>query len=229
VAPGRLAQRHDGVGALGDPALGGPTRSWDVLVERSLNVLGRSASRSAGVAADGGCTSRRLLGSRRRAATLGGRDLFKSCSGGRVDTYGQARARGRRRDNRADALACTAWSDNWLQGYRYRSFQRRFTPRRSGSAWSERNVQIPRRLTEEGRMRPPGCQRRDRLTTGEGVSATRCRPGDVRATEERGSLRGPLPGDCYRVTAAKRREARRSRIEQFVTMLARGETIHPPT
>lgn len=31
----------------------------------------------------------------------------------------------------------------------------------------------------------------------------------------------------YRVTTAKRSETRRSRIERFVTMLARGETIHP--
>lgn len=31
----------------------------------------------------------------------------------------------------------------------------------------------------------------------------------------------------YRVTTAKRSETRRSRVERFVTMLARGETIHP--
>ena len=31
----------------------------------------------------------------------------------------------------------------------------------------------------------------------------------------------------YRVTTAKRSETRRRRIEQFVAMLARGETIHP--
>ena len=31
----------------------------------------------------------------------------------------------------------------------------------------------------------------------------------------------------YRVTTAKRAETRQRRIEQFVAMLARGETIHP--
>jgi uncharacterized protein YdeI (YjbR/CyaY-like superfamily) len=31
----------------------------------------------------------------------------------------------------------------------------------------------------------------------------------------------------YRVTTAKRPDTRRRRIEQFVAMLARGETIHP--
>jgi uncharacterized protein YdeI (YjbR/CyaY-like superfamily) len=31
----------------------------------------------------------------------------------------------------------------------------------------------------------------------------------------------------YRVTTAKRPETRQRRIEQFVTMLARGETIYP--
>ncbi len=31
----------------------------------------------------------------------------------------------------------------------------------------------------------------------------------------------------YRVTTAKRPETRQRRIEQFVEMLARGETVHP--
>jgi uncharacterized protein YdeI (YjbR/CyaY-like superfamily) len=31
----------------------------------------------------------------------------------------------------------------------------------------------------------------------------------------------------YRVTTAKRAETRHRRIEQFVAMLARGETVHP--
>lgn len=31
----------------------------------------------------------------------------------------------------------------------------------------------------------------------------------------------------YRVATAKREETRRRRVEQFVTMLARGETVHP--
>lgn len=31
----------------------------------------------------------------------------------------------------------------------------------------------------------------------------------------------------YRITTAKRADTRERRIEQFVTMLARGETVHP--
>jgi uncharacterized protein YdeI (YjbR/CyaY-like superfamily) len=31
----------------------------------------------------------------------------------------------------------------------------------------------------------------------------------------------------YRITTAKRADTRQRRIEQFVAMLARGETIHP--
>ncbi len=31
----------------------------------------------------------------------------------------------------------------------------------------------------------------------------------------------------YRIHSAKRRDTRVRRIEQFVTMLARGETVHP--
>jgi uncharacterized protein YdeI (YjbR/CyaY-like superfamily) len=32
----------------------------------------------------------------------------------------------------------------------------------------------------------------------------------------------------YRISTAKRPETRQRRIKQFVAMLARGETIHPP-
>jgi len=61
-----------------------------------------------------------------------------------------------RYDQALEEAICHGWVDGQLARGDERTFRRRFAPRRSGSAWSERNVALARRLTEEGRMRPAG-------------------------------------------------------------------------
>jgi uncharacterized protein YdeI (YjbR/CyaY-like superfamily) len=51
---------------------------------------------------------------------------------------------------------CTGWIDGRRNALDAGTFLQRFTPRRTGSAWSLRNVEIVARLTEAGRMRPQG-------------------------------------------------------------------------
>jgi len=136
---------------------------------------------------------------------------------------------------------CHGWVDGQLAKGDERTFRRRFTPRRSG-AWSKRNVAIATRLIEEGRMHRTGLVaveqakadgRWDRAYAGQ---ATMEVPSDLAA-----ALTATPPAKAmferlssanrysvlYRVTTAKRAETRQRRIEQFVAMLARGETIHP--
>ena len=136
---------------------------------------------------------------------------------------------------------CHGWVDGQLAKGDERTFRRRFTPRRSG-AWSKRNVAIATRLIEEGRMHRTGLVaveqakadgRWDRAYVGQ---ATMEIPSDLAA-----ALKATPPAKAmferlssanrysvlYRVTTAKRAETRQRRIEQFVAMLARGETIHP--
>jgi uncharacterized protein YdeI (YjbR/CyaY-like superfamily) len=123
-----------------------------------------------------------------------------------------------------------------------RTFRRRFTPRRRGSAWSKRNVAIATRLIEEGRMHSAGLTaadeakadgRWDRAYAG---AATIELPSDLAAAlKANPAAKATFDGlnganryaVLYRVTTPKRPETRRRRIEQFVAMLARGETIHP--
>lgn len=137
---------------------------------------------------------------------------------------------------------CHGWVDGQLARGDESTFRRRFTPRRSGSAWSERNVALARRLTEEGRMRPAGLAA-VRRAEADGTwarayagSATVEVPADLAAALEANPAAQAMferlssanrYSVLYRVTTAKRSETRRSRIERFVTMLARGETIHP--
>ena len=137
---------------------------------------------------------------------------------------------------------CHGWVDGQLAKGDERTFRRRFTPRRAGGAWSKRNVAIATRLIEEGRMHRTGLAaveqakadgRWDRAYAGQATTevpsdlaaALRANP-PARAMFERLSSANRY-SILYRVTTAKRAETRQRRIEQFVAMLTRGETIHP--
>lgn len=51
---------------------------------------------------------------------------------------------------------CSGWIDGQKRGRDATTFLQRFTPRRSRSIWSQRNVGIIARLEEEGRLRDRG-------------------------------------------------------------------------
>ena len=57
-------------------------------------------------------------------------------------------------DEALEEAICHGWVDGRLAKRDDRTFRRRFTPRRRGSAWSKRNVAIAARLSDEGRMKP---------------------------------------------------------------------------
>ncbi|MGH9104352.1 MAG: YdeI/OmpD-associated family protein [Acidimicrobiales bacterium] len=137
---------------------------------------------------------------------------------------------------------CHGWVDGQLAKGDERTFRRRFTPRRSGGAWSKRNVAIATRLIEEGRMCPAGLVAVEQAKADgrwEGAyagQATMEVPSDLAAALKASPAANAMferlssanrYSVFYRVTTAKRAETRRRRIEQFVAMLARGETIHP--
>lgn len=137
---------------------------------------------------------------------------------------------------------CHGWVDGQLAKGDERTFRRKFTPRRLGGAWSKRNVAIATRLIAEGRMHRTGlvaveqakaAGRWDRAYAGQATmevpsdlaAALKANP-PAKATFERLSSANRY-SVLYRVTTAKRAETRQRRIERFVAMLARGETIHP--
>jgi uncharacterized protein YdeI (YjbR/CyaY-like superfamily) len=144
-------------------------------------------------------------------------------------------------DQALEEAICHGWVDGQLARGDERTFRRRFTPRRPGSAWSAHNVALARRLTEEGRMRPAGLAA-VRRAEADGTwasaypgSATIEVPADLAAALEANPAAHAMFARLnsanryavlYRVTTAKRSETRRSRIERFVAMLARGETLH---
>ena len=145
----------------------------------------------------------------------------------------------------ADALPealCYGWIDGQLTRGDETTYMVRFTPRRARSPWSKRNVGFAERLIAEGRMQPPGLAEVDkakadgRWQQAYGGSASLEIPDDLRDAIA-GSPDAQRMWDVltrtnkfaivYRVQDAKRPETRARRIQQFVEMLARGETPHP--
>jgi uncharacterized protein YdeI (YjbR/CyaY-like superfamily) len=133
------------------------------------------------------------------------------------------------------------WIDGQLRSGDDTTYTRRFTPRRVGSAWSKRNVGIVEQLMRDGRMQPAGIAEVDRAkedgrwSSAYAGSASIEVPPDLeaalRANKEARAMFDSLDRQnryaiLYRIGAAKRADTRARRIEQFVAMLARGETIH---
>lgn len=145
-------------------------------------------------------------------------------------------------DEALEEAICHGWIDGQLAKRDDRTYRRRFTPRRPGSAWSKRNVALVGRLADEGRMKPAGTEAVERAKadgTWDGAyegSSSISVPADLAAALAASKAAKTMferldaanrYAILYRVSTAKRAETRQRRIEQFVDMLARGETIHP--
>jgi uncharacterized protein YdeI (YjbR/CyaY-like superfamily) len=145
-------------------------------------------------------------------------------------------------DQALDEALCHGWIDGQVRRLDEHTYRQRFTPRRARSPWSKRNVAIVTRLGAEGRMHAAGVAaverakadgRWDSAYAGQAAIAV---PPDLEvalAAEPRALAMFEILTSqnryavLYRVETAKRAETRTRRIEQFVAMLARGETVHP--
>jgi uncharacterized protein YdeI (YjbR/CyaY-like superfamily) len=145
-------------------------------------------------------------------------------------------------DEALEEALCHGWIDGQVGRRDEATYRQRFTPRRPRSAWSKRNVAIAERLLAESRMHPAGiaeigrAQGDGRWDAAYAGSASIEVPPDLAealaAEPEARALFELLTRQnryaiLYRIETAKRADTRARRIEQFVAMLARGETIHP--
>lgn len=144
-------------------------------------------------------------------------------------------------DEALEEALCHGWIDGQVRRRDEHTYRQRFTPRRARSRWSRRNVGIVERLEAEGRMHPAGTE-----------AVARARADGRWEAAYAGQAAATVPADLlaaltaepaaqamfetlssqnryavlHRIDAAKRAETRTRRIEQYVAMLARGETIH---
>jgi len=143
-----------------------------------------------------------------------------------------------------DVALCWGWIDAVRKGLDATSYLQRYTPRRSKSIWSKVNVANVARLIEAGRMTPHGLKQ---------VEAAQADGRWARAYAHGKGM--PIPDDlqagidavpaarrtlaalseqnrfaiAFRVFHMKTDAGRQKKIEAFVAMLARGETVHPQT
>lgn len=137
---------------------------------------------------------------------------------------------------------CHGWIDGQVRRRDELTYRQRFTPRRARSKWSRRNVSLVEQLLAAGRMHPAGLAAVEQaMANGNWQSAY---AGQARI-EVPDDLAGALAADraaraafdtltaqnryaiLYRIETLKRADARARRIERYVAMLARGETIYP--
>lgn len=145
-------------------------------------------------------------------------------------------------DEALDEALCQGWIDGQVRRRDEATFAQRWTPRRPRGAWSLRNVGIVERLISDGRMCPAGLAEVERARADGRLAAAYAGQAAIEIPPDLAAALGADPRAAamfailtrqnryavlYRLTTAKRPETRARRVEQFVAMLARGETLHP--
>ena len=140
-----------------------------------------------------------------------------------------------------DAL-CFGWIDGQRRTRDEKTFLQRFTPRRKRSPWSKRNVGYVETLTAAGRMHPAGLAEVQRAKDDGRWDAAYGGVADHEVPDDLAAALAATPRAAamfeiltsqnrfailFRIGQAKRADTKARRIEQFVSMLARGETIYP--
>ena len=137
---------------------------------------------------------------------------------------------------------CHGWIDGQVGRRDDATYRQRFTPRRRRSAWSQRNATIAERLLAQGRMHAVGIEEVERAkadgrwqTAYAGSASIDVPPDLIQAliAEPKAQVmferlsRQNRYAILYRIATVKRADTRARRIQQFVRMLAHGETIYP--
>jgi uncharacterized protein YdeI (YjbR/CyaY-like superfamily) len=140
-----------------------------------------------------------------------------------------------------DVALCWGWIDGQRKGFDDKSYMQRYTPRTRKSIWSRINVDNVARLIDEGRM------------TEHGLSEVEAAKSDGRWARAYNSKDMKIPDDlqaaidaepkakamlaklsaqnrfalAFRTHNMKTEAGRKKKVETFVAMLKRGETIYP--
>ena len=141
-----------------------------------------------------------------------------------------------------DVVLCWGWIDGLRKGLDKQSFLQRYSPRGRKSVWSQINVDNIARLIKEGRMTEHGLRhveaakadgRWDRAyKSGKGMKIPADLQAAIDAEPSAKAMLANLSAQnrfalAFRTHNMKTEAGRKKKIEAFVGMLKRGETIHP--
>ena len=141
-----------------------------------------------------------------------------------------------------DVALCWGWIDGLRKGLDNKSYLQRYTRRRSKSVWSKINVGNVARLIQEGRMTEHGLKEVDAAKT-DGRWARAYKSGQdmkipddlqaaIDAEPKAKAMLAKLSAQnrfalAFRTHNMKTEAGRKKKVETFVAMLKRGETIYP--
>ncbi|MDR3627351.1 MAG: YdeI/OmpD-associated family protein [Ignavibacteriaceae bacterium] len=158
--------------------------------------------------------------------------IFKKDSGKNSVTYPEA----------LDEALCYGWIDGQKDKYDDTSWLQKFTPRRPGSKWSERNTQNAERLIKSGKMKPSGMKEIEaaksdgRWNTAYSPQSTAAVPEDFLMELKKNKKaetffntlnKTNIYSITYRLQTAKKTETRQKRIKLILEMLSNGKKFHP--
>ena len=141
-----------------------------------------------------------------------------------------------------DEALCFGWIDGQRNRLDDHFFLQAFTPRTKRSTWSQINRDKVAALIEAGRMRPAGQAEIDRAKADGRWDAAYAGPATIQVPLDLLAAIAASPAASeffselssqnrfailFRVGQAKLPETRARRIEHFVGMLERGETVYP--
>ena len=141
-----------------------------------------------------------------------------------------------------DVVLCWGWIDGVRKGLDDKSFLQRYSPRGKKSIWSKINVDNVARLIEEGRMTEFGLRqveaakadgRWDRAyASGKDMQIPDDLQAAIDAEPKAKEMLAKLSAQnrfalAFRTHNMKTEAGRKKKIEAFVEMLKRGETIYP--
>ena len=140
-----------------------------------------------------------------------------------------------------DVVLCWGWIDGLRKGFDDKSFLQRYSPRTKKSVWSQINVDNIARLIKEGRMTEHGLEqveaakadgRWDRAYRIKGTKMPADLQAAIDAEPKARRMFDKLNAQnrfalAFRTQNMKTESGRRKKIESFVAMLKRGETIYP--
>ncbi|EJL25194.1 hypothetical protein PMI01_04411 [Caulobacter sp. AP07] len=139
-------------------------------------------------------------------------------------------------------VLCWGWIDGVKKSFDDKSYLQRFTPRGKKSLWSQINVDNVARLIAEGRMTEHGLReveaakadgRWDRAYgSGKDMKVPDDLQAAIDASPKAKAMLARLSAQnrfalAFRTHNMKTQAGRRKKIETFVAMLERGETIYP--
>ncbi|WP_163852760.1 YdeI/OmpD-associated family protein [Paenibacillus elgii] len=141
-----------------------------------------------------------------------------------------------------ESALCYGWIDSRKEAYDESTWLQRFTPRGAKSIWSKVNKDKAEALIASGRMQPPGLRAIEaakengqwdkayeppsRATVPDDLQSELDRNPQAKAFFEALDKQNRF-AVLFRIHNAKKAETRAKRIQQFVTMLERGEKIYP--